>query len=287
MFRALLTRHAHRRPTAPPPVMADPAVADPDTAQGDDSVLYTRHRHPGRVAFDPRTGLLRVGVHADGTAATWPLYTTDGGTRPGLIVGGEAAEQAAVLRGVAAATYDRAPVQCWQVDPDGELDPDLAARTAVDRDDIVALLDEAAGLVDARAALARDGLPWRASFATPLIVLSIARGRRVLHYTTPHGRRLADVVERMTRQARRVGVCPVIATDDLTMTTVGGAACLREVFAATTNMLLLAGRRPLLRDMLPAATPDPAELPRHDPHGRPLPGLAYQVGNPMPLRLYV
>lgn len=218
------------------------------------SPIRTSVTHPGRVAFDPKTGSVDLGPFVDGEGvARWRAYTKDR-LWGGYLQGGTGSGKSRMVEGIALALADSQthPTVIWYADGQGGASSPLLMKHADHK--------------------ARDGAQFHAMLAGLLLVIQLRQDENALDEAegfTPAADRPGIVgivdechkfllklenpewalecqwmVSTIAREGGKVGVALILASQQSTLDAFGGAG---NNFAETIRANLLMGNGVILR----------------------------------------
>ncbi|MEU1813228.1 hypothetical protein [Micromonospora aurantiaca (nom. illeg.)] len=281
---------AHRRRiTAGLQCPAEQVIIEPDASQIDSrarlirvdetSPLYHELEHPGATAFDPATGNLTIGLHADGVPATWRLWSEHGATHH-LVCGSGCSGATDLLRALAAvAGSDVVCAHC--IDPSGVTGLTAAGQPATVRHaDTVNLLKTIIGIIDQRNRQSVDQKLLIPSREHPLLLLVLAELPVLLNDLG-----VRHLIDRIHRTASKAGIAIVADTTSLMISDFHGNVALRDGLV-TEGLTLLRGADTSFLPTPRHPGVDPTALPQSWHNGVSTAGVGYTTHRNAPFRCF-
>ncbi|RFU43112.1 hypothetical protein DZF91_02940, partial [Actinomadura logoneensis] len=250
--------------------------------------------------LDNATGTFPLAVTADGQMLHWRLWWPGAGMCHGLVAGTTGSGKSAALDLILSEVGMSDRLIPIVIDGSGGMSvPDWIPHvpyTATTVDDTLELLDRIIALMDARFA-ALTTVAWRDKQGRartgrhsidptpdmPGLVIVIDEAHRLL-MDGDHGKEIRRRVEIITQMGRKVAICVVLATQQASVTQLGGSSVIRDMCKSGNVVALRTGERVSGGMVGSVALPEPLHtLPLEWPDGSPTQGLCY-VTTARPIR---
>lgn len=267
---------------------------DPDGME-DTARLLMLTRNPLRkvqlvehLTLNHETGEVRIGVHADGEAALWRLWTPGSGVCHGMVAGTTGAGKSGLLKLLCTEIRHSGVAQLMLADPEGgESAPDWVEGAHCFAGTIPRIRRMLQGVervmkarkrrrsryrwVDAQGRTRRGHGAFTPTADEPAIYVVIDEAPDVL--ADPECRRIIDLIG---KKGRKWGIACIIFVQVPSLSELGGALTVRSMLSST-NIVIFRTSDSLSATMgVPMKVPvDPVNLPAQWPDGTTTAGLGY------------